>query len=150
MWRKTCQTDISDKKLEDKFNIPSFIVFFTIIVLFVVGISYYLGYTVVIPHLVDIPIILCAYYYPKKGPAFALALSAIYVLMTAFISGFSGIEILYSMGRAIIFIIIATAVSILSKTIIYEREKYSDLFKFLPDITCLKTSKKERTEHFNL
>ena len=46
------------------------------IVFSIIGICYYLGYTVVFPHLIDIPIILCAFFHPRRGPAFAIAISS--------------------------------------------------------------------------
>lgn len=116
---------------------PALIIISAITTLCILGICYYLGYTIVVPHLIDIPIILCAFFYPRRGPAFAVALSVIYVLMAAVLTGFSEIEIIYATGRAAIFVLIGIAVSFISAGFNNEKKRYSDLFNSLSDITYI-------------
>ncbi len=117
------------------------------IVFSIIGICYYLGYTVVFPHLIDIPIILCAFFHPRRGPAFAIALSALYILMSAVLTGFSEIEILYALGRAAVFIMIGTAVSYVSIKTGNEKKRYSDLFNSLSDITYITSCTEDWEPH---
>lgn len=115
----------------------SLIVLSAIIVYFIIGICYSLGYTTVTPHMMDIPIILCAFFYPKRGIAAAILLSAGYILLAAALSGFSGIETIYATGRAFVFIAIGVAVSFLSAGLVSEKKRYSHLFNSLSDITYI-------------
>ena len=101
------------------------------------GIFYSQGYTTVTPHLLDVPIILCAFFYPKRGTLAAIILSIGYVLMAAVLTGFSGIEILYALGRSVIFIMIGMVVSLISGGLNTEKKKYSDLFNSLSDTTYI-------------
>ncbi|WP_048149524.1 histidine kinase dimerization/phosphoacceptor domain -containing protein [Methanolacinia paynteri] len=102
-----------------------------------IAVFYSFGYTTVTPHLMDVPIILCAFFYPKRGVAAAVILSAGYVLMAALLTGFSGIEIIYAVGRAVIFIMIGTVVSFISEGLNNEKKRYSDLFNNLSDTTYI-------------
>jgi len=113
------------------------IILSAIIVYFIIGTCYSFGYTTVTPHMMDIPIILFAFFYPKRGTAAAVLLSAGYVLMAVAISGFSGTEIIHATGRAFVFITIGAVVSFLSAGLVSEKTRYSDLFNSLSDITYI-------------
>ncbi|MFA5267174.1 MAG: PAS domain S-box protein [Methanoregula sp.] len=84
------------------------------IVMVLNGYGLIIGITNVLPHLIYIPIILVAYFYPRRGVLFACGLSVIYCDMT-FVSDpvFPG-ELLPAMGRVVMFIVIATVVSFLT------------------------------------
>ena len=73
-----------------------------------------LGITNVLPHLLYIPIILTAYYYPRWGVAFTTGLSLAYgIIVWQFFS--PGSDILFSaLARILVFITIAAVVSYLS------------------------------------
>jgi PAS domain S-box-containing protein len=72
------------------------------------------GITNVLPHLFYIPIILVAYFFPRRGILFACALSVIYCIMTYLLTPQYREEILPVAGRIAIFILIATVVSLLT------------------------------------
>ena len=72
------------------------------------------GITNVLPHLLYIPIILAAYYYPRRGVPFTLLLSALYC---------GGVFALYpanmdvltaALARVVVYIVIAAVISFLS------------------------------------
>jgi PAS domain S-box-containing protein len=73
-----------------------------------------IGITNVLPHLLYIPIILTAYYYPRRGIVFTAGLSTVYgILVWEFFS--PGSDILFSaLARILVFITIAAVVSYLS------------------------------------
>lgn len=73
-----------------------------------------LGITYVLPHILYIPIIITAYYYPRRGVVFTTGLSAIYgLLVWGFFSPDPNI-LLSAIARIMVFIIIAAVVSYLS------------------------------------
>ena len=84
----------------------------TVVVLFLNAWGLAKGITTVLPHLLYIPIILAAYYYPRRGIVYSLILSAIYLWMVEVFS--QGDDILPAIGRIIIFVLIASVVSILT------------------------------------
>ncbi|MBN1432364.1 MAG: PAS domain S-box protein [Methanomicrobiaceae archaeon] len=129
----------SEAKSGIKIDILPLIILSAVIVFIILGICYYLNYTIVTPHLIDIPIILFAFYYPKKGPVVAVLLSVVYILMVAVVTGFSDIEIIYAMGRAAIFVTIGTAVSLISARLNTEKKRYSSFFNSLSDTTYITT-----------
>jgi PAS domain S-box-containing protein len=82
--------------------------------LFLNGYGLTLGITNVLPHLLYIPIILTAYYYPRWGVVFTAGLSLVYgILVWAFFSPDSGI-LFSALARILVFITIAAVVSYLS------------------------------------
>ncbi|MDO9549779.1 MAG: PAS domain S-box protein, partial [Methanoregula sp.] len=94
--------------------IAALIVVITAMVLILNGVGLMNGITNVLPHLFYIPIILTAYYFPRRGVQFTIVVSALYFGMTYFIiPDISGV--LFSAGgRIIIFILIAAVVSFLT------------------------------------
>jgi len=72
------------------------------------------GITNVFPHLMYIPIILAAYYYPKRGVPFTLLLSALYC-GAVFVFNPASMDVLTAaFARVIVFIAIAAVISYLS------------------------------------
>jgi PAS domain S-box-containing protein len=86
----------------------------TLIVLLLNG--YYLlqGVTTVLPHLFYIPIILAAYFFPRRGILFACVVSIIYCVMACILTPVVFRDPLSSIGRIVIFLIIAAVVSFLT------------------------------------
>jgi PAS domain S-box-containing protein len=83
------------------------------VVLFLNGCALTGGITYVLPHLFYIPIILAAYFFPRRGVLFACALSALYCCMVIVISPAFG-ELLSAGGRVVMFVLIAAVVSFLT------------------------------------
>lgn len=72
------------------------------------------GITNVLPHLLYIPIILAAYYYPKRGVPFTLLLSALYC-GAVFTLYATNIEVLAgALARVVVYIVISAVISFLS------------------------------------
>ena len=72
------------------------------------------GITYVLPHLLYIPIILTAYYYPRRGVLFAIGLSICYGLVSCGFVPPTTVEMLSAIARCAVFIVIAAVVSYLS------------------------------------
>jgi PAS domain-containing protein len=72
------------------------------------------GITNVLPHLFYIPILLAAYYYPRRGVLFAASLSACYCAASFTVVTPTTVEMLSAIARSGVFIVIAGVVSYLS------------------------------------
>jgi PAS domain S-box-containing protein len=72
------------------------------------------GITYVLPHLLYIPIILTAYYYPRRGVLFTVILSAVYGVLVLGVGSPSTDVIVAALARVVVFIIIGAVVSFLS------------------------------------
>ncbi len=81
-----------------------------VIVLNAYGFS--LGITTVLPHLFYIPIIITAYYFPRRGVLFTIALSIIYCGTGCLLFHIADIPSI--VGRIVIFILVAATVSFLT------------------------------------
>ncbi len=73
-----------------------------------------LGITNVLPHLFYIPVILAAYYYPRRGILFTTALSAVYGLLIIGTGSPSPEVLVSAFARILVFIVIGIVVSYLS------------------------------------
>jgi PAS domain S-box-containing protein len=73
-----------------------------------------LGISNVLPHLLYIPIILAAYYYPHRGILFAAILSAMYGMLVFGVGSPSPEVIVAALARVVVFIVIGAVVSIIS------------------------------------
>ncbi len=91
-------------------------------------VTLYHGYESVYPHLIDIPIILYAYRYPRWGVWFAAFTSALYLIFFAFIvrPGITGIS--EALGRVLIILVIGATVSYLSYRLRNSENTYRNLF----------------------
>jgi len=94
--------------------IPALILVSAIIflILNIYGIEH--GITYVLPHLLYIPIILTAYYYPRQGVLFAFGLSICYCLVSYAVVTPTTVEMISAIARCAVFIVIAAVVSSLS------------------------------------
>ena len=103
---------------------------------FVFGVNAFgliVGITDVLPHLFYIPIVLTAYYFPRRGVLFATVVSAIYCSMT-YIAVPTHPGILISAGvRGAIFILIAAGASLLTNHLRESEEKYRMLADYTYD-----------------
>ena len=72
------------------------------------------GITNVLPHLLYIPIILAAYYYPHRGLLFTAVISAVYAILVLGTGSPSTDVIVAALARVVVFIVIGAVVSFLS------------------------------------
>jgi len=111
----------------------------TIVALLILAVSHYLGITIVIPHIVDIPIILFCYRYPRRAVYFTIFISVSYLLIfMVFIHPlFPGF---YSaLGRVGVFLLIGITISIISDRVKSYRGRFRDLFENLSDAAFICT-----------
>ncbi len=102
------------------------------------------GITNVSPHLFYIPIILSAFFFPKRGIFTAIEISSVYFLIVAVFQSNDYGEIISAAARCIVFVIIAAIVSYLSRRI-NEREtalrqakdEWERTFDAVPDLIAL-------------
>lgn len=105
----------------------------TIAALSILAVSHYMGITIVIPHIVDIPIILFCYRYPRKAIYYTIFISVSYLaIYTIFIHPlFPGF---YSaLGRVAVFLLIGITISIISERVKSFRGRFRNLFENLSD-----------------
>ena len=105
----------------------------TVIVVILNGYGLMLGITNVLPHLFYLPIILTAYFFPRRASLFSVAVSAIYCGMTYFFNPVIPGDLLSAAGRVIIFILIAVVVSFLTTRLRESEEKYRLLADYTYD-----------------
>jgi len=105
----------------------------TVIIVILNGYGLMLGISNVLPHLFYIPIILTAYFFPRRGTPFAVAISIIYCSMTYFFNPSSAADLIAAGGRAFIFILIAVVVSFLTIRLRESEEKYRLLSDYTYD-----------------
>lgn len=94
--------------------IPALIIISSLVflILIIFGIEH--GFTYVLPHLLYIPIILAAYYYPRRGVPFAIGLSICYCIVSYAVVTPTTVEMFSAIARSAVFIAIAAVVSSLS------------------------------------
>ena len=98
----------------------------TVTVLFLNLVGLIFGITNVLPHLLYIPIILTAYYFPRRGILFAAVLSAAYCALVFGIVGSAG-ELIAAVERGLVFLLISGVVSYLSFELQQEAERLQRL-----------------------
>jgi PAS domain S-box-containing protein len=81
-----------------------------------------LGITDVLPHLLYIPIILTAYYFPRRALYFTAVLSGIYCALVFGITG-STVALLSSLERSLVFLLITGVVAYLSSQLHEDAER---------------------------
>ncbi|MGD1005143.1 MAG: PAS domain S-box protein [Methanoregulaceae archaeon] len=106
--------------------------------------SLMIGVTIVVSHLLYIPIILVAFFYPKRGVPFAVGISVIYLLMFVVVGLQYTSDLISAGARCIVFIIIAAVVSYLSyqlneeqKQLKYVKDEWERTFDSVPDLISL-------------
>ena len=109
-----------------------------------VAINYYglvEGISIVIPHIFYIPIILAAYFYPRRGVLFAIGIAIVYTGMVAITDPSQTAIIESALARGAIFILAGAVVAYLTSLIQKERqaaeekeERFRRLASNVPDI----------------
>jgi PAS domain S-box-containing protein len=122
-----------------------FIVLFSAIIAFAVNIyCILLGITTVVPHLFYIPIILGAFFFPKRGVFTAVEISAVYFLIVAVFRNEYPIDIVSAAVVCVVFVLIAAIVSFLSNRINdretalkQAKDEWERTFDAVPDLIAL-------------
>jgi PAS domain S-box-containing protein len=102
------------------------------------------GVSIVVPHLFYIPIILAAFFYPRRGVAFAVLVSTAYFLMVVAVRPDKSPDIISAAARCFVFVIIAAVVSYLSEQVTVRehklkqaKEEWERTFDSVPDLIAL-------------
>ncbi len=103
-----------------------------------------IGITIVVSHLLYIPIILAAFYYPKRGVPFAIGIAALYFAMVVMTRSAYAADLISAAARCVVFVLIASVVSYLSLRLneeqerhIMAREEWERTFDAVPDLIAL-------------
>jgi len=86
------------------------------------------GITIVLPHLFYLPIVLAAYWFPRRGTVFSLALALGYLAMTLPVAGGDTGLIVSALSRAVVFVAIGAVISLLSLRLREQEERYRGVF----------------------
>ncbi len=87
-----------------------------------------LGVTIVLPHLFYLPIMLAAYWFPRRGTILSLAIAIGYLAMTLPVAeGDTGL-IVSALSRAVVFVAIGAAISLLSRRLREQEIRYRGVF----------------------
>jgi len=102
------------------------------------------GITIVVPHLLYLPVVFCAFFFPKRGVLFAVALSVIYLAITTILLPYDTLVLISAAARSVIVIIIAVIVSYLSaslkqreQSVRSAKEEWERTFDAIPDLIAI-------------
>jgi PAS domain S-box-containing protein len=102
------------------------------------------GVSIVLPHLFYIPLILAAFFYPRRGIPFAIALSVVYLAMVLALRPDNSADIVSAAARSLVYIFIAVVVSYLSEQVMTReqevtraKEEWEYTFNAIPDLIAL-------------
>ena len=91
----------------------------------------------ILPHLFYIPIILAAYFFPRRGVLFASLLSLLYFIMAVLLQAPSFTGAALATGRIVLFILVAAVVSALTLRFQESEVKYRGVIERSSDIILL-------------
>ena len=117
----------------------------TVIILILNSYALMIGITNVLPHLFYIPIILTAYYFPRRGILFSVVISAIYCGITYFFNPVISDILFAAVGRVIVFILIAAVVSFLTTRMRESETRFRGVAERSSDIILLTDMKGRAT-----
>lgn len=106
-------------------------------VLFLNGLGFSLGKPGILPHFLYIPIILMAYFFPRRGILFASALALTNFSMVFWFEPGAAYTLPLAVGQIVLFVIIAAVVSLLTRRINESEEKYRGVIERSSDIILL-------------
>jgi len=86
------------------------------------------GITIIIPHLLYIPVVISAYRYPKRGLILAGCISGAYALMVVAVVGMASLTVAEALIRAMVVIIIGELVALLTLRLRTQERLYQGLF----------------------
>lgn len=93
------------------------------------------GITTVLPHLLYFPILIAGYWYPRRGPACALFIAAVYCSSALLIIPQDLMMTASIIVRGAVLVIIGVIVSLLAVRLRRSERQLHDLIEFLPDAT---------------
>lgn len=105
---------VFDRVRTNPYLVPALVAISTVATLIVNALGMTVGITNVLPHLFYIPIVLAAYYYPRRGVLFSLCLAAVYCLLSLLLVNNTPDQLTGIVARAAVFVFIAAVVSYLS------------------------------------
>ncbi len=117
--------------------VAGLIVVISLIVLVLNGYGLIFGMTNVLPHLFYIPVILMAYFFPRRGVFFSAIISAAYCSMVFFSDPVIPGQLLSAAGRIIMIILIAAVVSFLTTRLRESELKFRGVAERSSDIILL-------------
>ena len=94
--------------------VPALIIISSVAFLFLNVFGLTLGISYVLPHLFYLPIILAAYYYPRRGVLVACGISLCYCALAFTVVSPTNAEMVSALARSVVFVIIAAVVSNIS------------------------------------
>jgi len=101
----------------------------SVIVVFAVNVAGLLsGIFTVLPHLFYLPIVLGAYWYPRRGVPLSFGLAAGYLATTIFFAGLDMGLLIQTLARAVVFVAIGAVISLLSLRLREQEERYRGVF----------------------
>lgn len=86
------------------------------------------GITIVIPHLLYIPVVLAAYRYPKHGLILAGCISGAYALMVIAVAGTASLTAVEALIRVVVVILIGELIAVLTLRLRSQEALYQGLF----------------------
>ncbi|NYT21569.1 MAG: PAS domain-containing protein [Methanomicrobiales archaeon] len=86
------------------------------------------GITIVLPHLLYVPVVIAAYRYPKQGLLFAGCIGVIYVLMVLAVAGMVSLTVAEAVIRALVLIAIGGLIAALTLRLRNQESLYQGLF----------------------
>jgi PAS domain S-box-containing protein len=102
------------------------------------------GVSIVIPHLLYIPIILAAFFFPRRGITFAVVVSMVYFLMVVAVRPLTSPDIISAAARCVVYITIAAIVSYLSEKVsikemalVRAKEEWVNTFNGVTDLIAV-------------
>lgn len=93
------------------------------------------GISIVLPHLLYLPILLAGYWYPRRGPAIAILIAVLYAIIAILLTTPDLFITVSILARAAVYIIIGVIVSLLTVRLRRSEQQLYDLIEFLPDAT---------------
>jgi PAS domain S-box-containing protein len=102
----------------------------TVVVFAVNAAGLFSGITTALPHLFYLPIVLAAYWFPRRGIVFALALSLGYLAMVLPFAGGDPGQIVPALSRAIFLVAVGAIISLLTLRLWNQEERYRGIFNY--------------------
>lgn len=123
---------IGDPVYQKRFLVTSIVTALALL-LNILGLLY--GITVVLPHLLYIPVLLAGYWFPRRGIVFSLAIALVYGAIAAVFLLADTQELLMVISRMAIIVIIGAVVTLLSRRLSESEHQLHDIIEYLPDAT---------------
>jgi PAS domain S-box-containing protein len=96
-----------------------------------------MGITTVFPHFYYVPIVLAAYWYPRRGILFSACMAAVYLFLVAMLTLETSEILVSAVIRSMVYVGMGAVVSHLSGGIQKERLKYRNIFENTGSATCI-------------